>query len=27
VMVRMKNGAPVVFYPKKHLLGSGICGM
>jgi alpha-amylase len=27
VMARMKNGAPVVFYPKKHLVGSGICGM
>jgi len=27
VVVRMKNGAPVVVYPKRLLRGSGICGL
>jgi hypothetical protein len=27
VMAMMKNGAPVVYYPKRHLVGSGICGL
>ena len=26
VLATMENGAPVVFYPKAKLIGSGICG-